>query len=40
MFVYLGLYAVVNNAGVCVCGEFDWQTWPQIYSQMEVLKKN
>jgi 3-hydroxybutyrate dehydrogenase len=31
-----GLYAVVNNAGVCVCGEFDWQTWPQIYSQMEV----
>ncbi|XP_023328709.1 D-beta-hydroxybutyrate dehydrogenase, mitochondrial [Eurytemora carolleeae] len=31
-----GLYAIVNNAGVCVCGEFDWQTWPQIYSQIEV----
>jgi len=31
-----GLYAVVNNAGVCVCGEFEWQTWKQIYSQIEV----
>jgi len=31
-----GLYAVVNNAGVCVCGEFDWQTWSQIQSQVEV----
>jgi len=31
-----GLYAVINNAGVCVCGEFDWQTWNQIQSQVEV----
>jgi len=31
-----GLYAVINNAGVCVCGEFEWQTWNQIYSQVEV----
>jgi len=31
-----GLYAVVNNAGVCVCGEFDWQTWAQIQGQVEV----
>jgi len=30
-----GLYAVVNNAGVCVCGEFDWQTWGQVQSQVE-----
>jgi len=31
-----GVYAVVNNAGVCVCGEFDWQTWGQIEKQVEV----
>lgn len=31
-----GLYAVVNNAGVCVCGEFDWQTWGQVQQQVEV----
>ena len=31
-----GLYALVNNAGVCVCGEFDWQTWDQVESQVEV----
>lgn len=31
-----GLYAVINNAGVCVCGEFEWQTWAQINSQIEV----
>lgn len=31
-----GLYALINNAGVCVCGEFDWQTWDQINSQVEV----
>ena len=35
-YVYLGLYALINNAGVCVCGEFDWQTWDQINRQVEV----
>ena len=29
-----GLYALVNNAGVCVCGEFDWQTTDQIRNQV------
>lgn len=32
----VGLHAVVNNAGVCVCGEFDWQTWTQVEEQVEV----
>jgi hypothetical protein len=32
-----GLYALINNAGVCVCGEFDWQTWDHINSQIEVI---
>ena len=31
-----GLYALINNAGVCVCGEFDWQTWDQIQKQVDV----
>lgn len=31
-----GLYALVNNAGVCVCGEFEWQTWSHIQKQIEV----
>jgi len=31
-----GLYAVVNNAGVAVCGEFDWQTWEQVERQVQV----
>ena len=31
-----GLYALINNAGVCVCGEFDWQTWRQIQKQIDV----
>eukprot|EP00092_Neocalanus_flemingeri_P021658 GFUD01023493.1.p1 GENE.GFUD01023493.1~~GFUD01023493.1.p1 ORF type:complete len:356 (+),score=119.13 GFUD01023493.1:51-1118(+) len=31
-----GLWAVINNAGVCVCGEFDWQTVDQIERQVEV----
>ena len=31
-----GLWAVINNAGVCVCGEFDWQTEEQIERQVEV----
>jgi 3-hydroxybutyrate dehydrogenase len=31
-----GLYALVNNAGVCVCGEFEWQTWSHIAKQVEV----
>jgi len=31
-----GLWAVINNAGVCVCGEFDWQTVGQIERQVQV----
>jgi len=31
-----GLYALVNNAGVCVCGEFDWQAWSQVERQLQV----
>jgi len=31
-----GLYALINNAGICVCGEFDWQTWAQVESQISV----
>ena len=31
-----GLYGLVNNAGVCVCGEYEWQTWSQIQKQVEV----
>jgi len=31
-----GLYALINNAGVCVCGEFDWQTWGHIQKQIDV----
>jgi len=29
-----GLWAVINNAGTCVCGEFDWQTLDQIQTQV------
>jgi len=29
-----GLWAVVNNAGLCVCGEFDWQTLDQVQDQV------
>merc|ERR550532_2302854 len=29
-----GLWAVINNAGLCVCGEFDWQTLDQIRDQL------
>jgi len=31
-----GLYALINNAGVCVCGEFDWQTMEHIETQVSV----
>ena len=31
-----GLYGLVNNAGICVCGEFEWLTWKQIQRQVEV----
>ena len=31
-----GLWAVINNAGVCICGEFDWQTVSQIEKQVNV----
>ena len=27
---------MVNNAGVCVCGEFEWQTWSQMEQQVNV----
>ena len=36
IFSIAGLYALINNAGVCVCGEFDWQTWNHIESQVNV----
>ena len=35
-FFVAGLYALINNAGVCVCGEFDWQTWKHIQAQVNV----
>jgi len=31
-----GLYGLINNAGVCVCGEFDWQTIAQMETQVDV----
>jgi len=31
-----GLWGLINNAGVCVCGEFDWQTMEQIERQVGV----
>jgi len=31
-----GLYALINNAGICVCGEFEWQTWRQVENQINV----
>jgi len=30
-----GLWAVINNAGSCVCGEYDWQTMDQVRTQVE-----
>ena len=33
---FSGLYALVNNAGICVCGEFEWQTWRQVETQINV----
>ena len=33
---YSGLWAVINNAGVAVCGEFDWQTIGQVEHQVDV----
>ena len=35
-FSFSGLYGLVNNAGICVCGEFEWLTWKQIQRQVEV----
>ncbi|XP_013791754.1 D-beta-hydroxybutyrate dehydrogenase, mitochondrial-like [Limulus polyphemus] len=31
-----GLWALINNAGVCVYGEFEWQTWNQCTTQVEI----
>ncbi|CAB4068298.1 E1.1.1.30 [Lepeophtheirus salmonis] len=31
-----GLYALINNAGICICGEFEWQTWSQLENQVNV----
>jgi len=31
-----GLWAVINNAGVCIYGEFDWMTQDQIEKQVNV----
>ena len=36
IFNFSGLYGLVNNAGICVCGEFEWLTWKQIQRQVEV----
>ena len=36
IFSFSGLYGLVNNAGICVCGEFEWLTWKQIQRQVEV----
>jgi hypothetical protein len=33
---FIGLWGVINNAGVCVCGEFEWMTWDQIQKQIDV----
>ena len=27
---------MINNAGICVCGEFEWQTWRQVENQINV----
>lgn len=34
-----GLWAVINNAGVLVYGEFDWMTWNQVQKQVDVNLK-
>ena len=34
--VILGLWAVINNAGICVCGEFEWLTWEQCEAMVNV----
>lgn len=31
-----GLWGLVNNAGICIYGEFDWLTWDQMFNQVSV----
>jgi len=31
-----GLWAVINNAGICVCGEFEWLTWEHCESMINI----
>ena len=33
-----GLYGLVNNAGVCVWDEFNWQTMCQIKTQVRMIR--
>ena len=35
-FHTLGLHALVNNAGICVFGEFDFCTLSQIEDQIDI----
>lgn len=32
----VGLWGLVNNAGVCIYAEFDWLTWDQVSKQVSV----
>lgn len=34
--MFLGLWSIINNAGVCIYGEFDWLTLGQCHNQINV----